>query len=487
MHPLSQEVLETWKVRKSAAQKAAFRARLTEEFTRAGYSVKTESGGVIPTHNLILGDPDTAGMVVSAHYDTCAAMPLPNLITPRNPLFFLLYQLLLAAALLLLSCPAAWLVSLIPTVGPLLAPLAWAGTLLLLCFQLMAGKANPSNLNDNTSGVVTLMEAAFRLPPEYRHRVAFVLFDNEELGLLGSSRFRGLHRQTAGRTLLINLDCVSDGDHIMLSCGRAVRRDAPLYAALQAAFDPAAVPGKTVHFFKASTTLYPSDQMGFSKAVAVAALKKAPVLGLYMDRIHTWRDTRWDPRNMDFLAGALVRLAAPELSERNEATPSMDNLILCGFMGCGKSTVGRLLAQATGREFLDMDTYIEQQSGMTVPEIFARYGEADFRRREREACAALAKRRGLVIATGGGALVSEENARTLAASGPVILLEISPETVLSRLEGDDTRPLLMRPDRDKAVRELMEQRLPLYRRAAAIAVSGEPEPAVVVQSVLNRL
>jgi shikimate kinase len=258
-------------------------------------------------------------------------------------------------------------------------------------------------------------------------------------------------------------------------------------AALQAAFNPSAVPGKAVHFFKASTTLYPSDQMGFSKAVAVAVLKKAPVLGLYMDRIHTWRDTRWDPRNIDFLAGALVRLAAPELFLRNEATPSMDNLILCGFMGCGKSTVGRLLAQATGREFVDMDTYIEGQSGMTVPEIFSQYGETDFRRREREACAALAGRRGLVIAAGGGALVSEENARVLGASGTIVLLEVSPETVLSRLEGDTSRPLLLRPDRDKAVRELMEQRLPLYRKAAAMAVSGEAEPAVVVQSVLNRL
>lgn len=165
----------------------------------------------------------------------------------------------------------------------------------------------------------------------------------------------------------------------------------------------------------------------------------------------------------------------------------MNNLILCGFMGCGKSTVGRLLAQATGREFLDMDTYIEEKAGMAISAIFDQYGEADFRRRESEACTALARRQGLVIATGGGALTKEENIRALAASGTIILLEVSPETVLTRLEGDNTRPLLMRPDKEKAVRELMEQRLPLYRKAAAITVSGDLEPSAVVQSVLNRL
>ena len=68
----------------------------------------------------------------------------------------------------------------------------------------------------------------------------------------------------------------------------------------------------------------------------------------------------------------------------------MRNLILCGFMGCGKTTVGRRLARLTGRRFVDMDAFIEEEAGMRVKEIFDRYGEADFRRREREACAALA-------------------------------------------------------------------------------------------------
>lgn len=161
----------------------------------------------------------------------------------------------------------------------------------------------------------------------------------------------------------------------------------------------------------------------------------------------------------------------------------MRNLILCGFMGCGKTTVGRRLARLTGRRFVDMDAFIEEEAGMRVKEIFDRYGEADFRRRERESCAALAAAEGLVIAAGGGALTFPENAAALAATGVIVLLEVSPETVLRRLEGDDSRPLLRRPDKAEAVRELMERREPLYRAAASVTVSGEADPDAVAAKI----
>ena len=161
----------------------------------------------------------------------------------------------------------------------------------------------------------------------------------------------------------------------------------------------------------------------------------------------------------------------------------MRNIVLCGFMGCGKTTVGHLLAEKTGRRFVDMDAYIEEKAGMDIPSIFRQYGEADFRRREREACAALAAAEGLVIAAGGGALTFPENAAALAATGVIVLLEVSPETVLRRLEGDDSRPLLRRPDKAEAVRELMERREPLYRAAASVTVSGEADPDAVAAKI----
>mgnify|MGYP002609833732 FL=1 len=165
----------------------------------------------------------------------------------------------------------------------------------------------------------------------------------------------------------------------------------------------------------------------------------------------------------------------------------MRNIILCGFMGCGKSTVGRVLAQMTGRTLVDTDTYIEAQAGMTVSAIFARFGEADFRRREREACAALAGESDLVIAAGGGALTFSENVRVLSATGDIVLLEVSAETVLKRLEGDTTRPLLQRADKETAVRELMAARAPLYRQAAAFTISGEAAPETTAKAILAAL
>lgn len=114
------------------------------------------------------------------------------------------------------------------------------------------------------------------------------------------------------------------------------------------------------------------------------------------------------------------------------------NIILCGFMGCGKTTVGKRVAARTGRRFVDMDEFITQQAGMSVSEIFARLGEADFRRREREACRELAGERDCVIATGGGALTFPENVEALAGSGPIVLLDVAPEVLLLRLAG--TKP-----------------------------------------------
>lgn len=165
----------------------------------------------------------------------------------------------------------------------------------------------------------------------------------------------------------------------------------------------------------------------------------------------------------------------------------MRNILLCGFMGCGKTTVGRRLAALSGRRFVDMDQEIEEEAGMPVTEIFRRYGEAEFRRREHEACVRLAGQTGLVIAAGGGALTFPANVEALAAGCVIVLLEVTPETVLARLSGDDTRPLLQREDREAAVRELFAARLPLYEKAAMLRVDGERPPEQVARDILAAL
>ncbi|MCI8554042.1 MAG: shikimate kinase [Clostridiales bacterium] len=160
------------------------------------------------------------------------------------------------------------------------------------------------------------------------------------------------------------------------------------------------------------------------------------------------------------------------------------NLVLCGFMGCGKTTVGRSLAALTGRPLIDMDEYIVQQAGQSVAAIFEAEGEEGFRRRERQACQELAALSGRIIAAGGGALTFEENVQVLAATGVIVLLDIPLEVSLRRLKQDTSRPLLAGPGREQRARELYAIRLPLYRAAAGLTVEADAAPDEVARRIL---
>ncbi|MHB9033578.1 MAG: 3-dehydroquinate synthase [Anaerolineae bacterium] len=145
-------------------------------------------------------------------------------------------------------------------------------------------------------------------------------------------------------------------------------------------------------------------------------------------------------------------------------TEPSPNVILTGFMGTGKSTVARLVAGRLGRTWLDMDSVIVERAGMPVSEIFTKHGEADFRELEFSLGIELSQRQGLVISTGGGALLNPELAKALNKSGVVICLDGSPEVLLRRLEGCADRPLLAAPDREQQLTALWRQRRSAYAR-----------------------
>lgn len=163
----------------------------------------------------------------------------------------------------------------------------------------------------------------------------------------------------------------------------------------------------------------------------------------------------------------------------------MDNIVLCGFMGCGKSTVGKNIARKTGKKFLDMDSYIEKKAGMTVSEIFDKYGESAFRDMEHEACKELSEMKDLIIASGGGAFTFERNVEVFKGKDTIVLLDVPLGVIKYRLRNDKTRPLLQRPDKDKAMQELYDKRLPLYKSAADIIVSGRNTPIKTAFSVID--
>lgn len=182
-----------------------------------------------------------------------------------------------------------------------------------------------------------------------------------------------------------------------------------------------------------------------------------------------------------FHAGDMARISE-EASLRMRRR--FGNVVLCGFMGSGKSTVGRLLARSLHREFIDLDGFIEEREGRTIPEIFAKSGEAGFRDAERKAVGEVSLRSGLVVAAGGGTLLDPENAALLRSGGYVVLLDTELSCLQKRLEKDLTRPLLQHGDRWETIRRLYAERIGKYRGAADASVRAGGSPPEVAEAVL---
>jgi shikimate kinase len=164
------------------------------------------------------------------------------------------------------------------------------------------------------------------------------------------------------------------------------------------------------------------------------------------------------------------------------------NVILVGPMGAGKSTIGRLLAKELRFPFKDSDKEIEQRTGADIPWIFDVEGEQGFRDREQAMLAELCDLGGVVLATGGGAVLRPENRQALRAGGRVVYLHTSVAQQLDRTARDRNRPLLRTADPGAVLRGLMEIRDPLYREIADIIVeTDERPPRMVVQEILERL
>lgn len=303
MTELSQEILNRWQVRNKKGQKTAFLEFLRERLPE----LQVEEGGALHSRNLVLGDVDSAQVVFSAHYDTCCVLPFPNFLTPKNIPLYLLFNLLICAVLFGLVFLVSFLVRAL-THSFLLTELAGLGVCFLFLFLMLGGKPNSHTANDNTSGVVSLCEIYAALSPEQRKKAAFVFFDNEELGLFGSRFFLKRHKDAMKDKLLVNLDCVSDGDHLMLILNKAARlrwEDALRLAFGEEGTLPA---GKKLLIEKSSSTLYPSDQAGFPCSAAAAAFRRKKGVGLYLSRIHTKKDTVFQEENIAWLRDSAVRL-----------------------------------------------------------------------------------------------------------------------------------------------------------------------------------
>ena len=297
------DILTAHPVRKNNTQKERFRQEVQDYLQTLGYSTNVESGS-FGSKNLVIGDPDRAKYLVTAHYDTCARMFVPNLITPCNALLFILYQIFVCLLLIVPSLAVGVLAGYLFhefLVGYFVFMVLLWGMIILM----LVGPANSSNFNDNTSGVVTVLEIAKSLPENFRKDVCFVLFDLEEAGLIGSASYRKAHKKATESQMVLNLDCVGDGDEVLFFPTSKLKKNREKLADLEK------ITGnfgrKTVAVRKQGFSIYPSDQAHFPYGVGICALNRGK-LGLYLSKIHTPKDTVLDETNVNILRAAIITM-----------------------------------------------------------------------------------------------------------------------------------------------------------------------------------
>lgn len=313
------DILTQFPVRRSKAQKQAFLDEVQAYLEKQDYDSYVEEGR-FGVRNLVIGDPETAKYLVTAHYDTCAGLPLPNLITPFNPILFTLYQIFLAAVHVVPPMLLGFLVMICGAIlqirygvpgdaaqltAYILIPfyVVFIPLVILNMVLMYFGPANKNNANDNTSGVVTLLEIARTLPENQRHKVCFVLFDLDEKGLWGSKSYRTAHKEASDQQLVINLDCVGDGDHIRMFPTKELKKDRKRLTSLYKACGY--VGRKSILVHEKGFGFNPSDQKHFPYGVGICALRKNK-LCYYLGRIHTKKDTVLDETNVNILRAALT-------------------------------------------------------------------------------------------------------------------------------------------------------------------------------------
>jgi shikimate kinase len=164
------------------------------------------------------------------------------------------------------------------------------------------------------------------------------------------------------------------------------------------------------------------------------------------------------------------------------------NIALIGFMGAGKSVVGKALAGILGREFVELDDLIVRRAGKPITRIFTEEGEIGFRELEIAVTREVAAKEHQIIATGGGIILNRINIDRLRESGTIIYLRVSPLEILKRTAGDGGRPLLNTPEREKRIKELLSLRKPLYEQAADMIVNtSRRRIEAVIEEILEKL
>ena len=302
---ICEQITERFPIRKTAAQKKAFRQWLMGEIARMGYRARIEENDKGRQQNIVVGDPEHAEVTFTAHYDTPSTVLLPDLHIPRNFAVYLLWQIGMIGGMLLLSFVVGMALGLLTRDGDLMI-LGFFGAFVALMWLQLSGFANKHNVNDNTSGVAALLETMARIPEEDRAKTAFIFFDNMEKGRKGSKAYARDHLEVQHMRLVVNADSVGVGDTFVV-CAPSLAAQLPQYAKLQECL--AALPEREARFYSSVTTRMNSDFRSFKCGVGIMACRRVSGVGLYLGDLHTSRDDTADQGNISALAEAFSELA----------------------------------------------------------------------------------------------------------------------------------------------------------------------------------
>lgn len=303
---------KNYPVRRSAEEKKTFRRYILDRMTEKGMDARVETTADGKNDNIIIGDPTTAKVVCTAHYDTPAASLFPNLMIPRNKLLFYLYQFLPVILILAAAMGGGWAIA-VQFVQPgdpdfmraFLLP--YLLIYYVLYFLLYRTFKNPSNFNDNTSGVAAVLAVIEKLSGDQKETTAFILFDNEEKGKKGSKAYFKDHKEAMKDRLLVNFDCVGNGEHVLfIAMEEAEKRGE--YQKLQESFPDS--DGFHTYFYPIKGSESNSDYKNFPCGIGCMACRKSKGGVFYTPYIHTPRDTVAKNENIDFIADGMSRFLA---------------------------------------------------------------------------------------------------------------------------------------------------------------------------------
>jgi hypothetical protein len=293
------EINDKFPIRRSQNEKKAFVCYVCSELGNGRVKVET----LEKNDNIVIGDPYMADIVFTAHYDTPAASPVPNFMTPANKLLGSLIQICFPLVMALFSLALSFGISEILGLGENVTIIIY----LLLYFGLFFCStrliSNKHNKNDNTSGVATVMSLANNYSGP---KAAFILFDNEEKGLRGSKAFNKKYHKMMENKLVVNFDCVGNGDQLVF-IAKETAEATEEYWLLTELFSEN-TEGFTIHHIPFKKSPGNSDHKSFSKSIGVMAANSGKVLKLVTGRIHTSRDRVADVKNITFLSTKFTTL-----------------------------------------------------------------------------------------------------------------------------------------------------------------------------------